>query len=370
MKEALSYLEISRGNLLHNVSIFKETLIKDRKISAVVKANAYGHGLKEVAQILEDTVDYFQVDDIEELRELRSVSHKPCLVLGYVLTQDLEELVQLDGVLGVFDLTQMEKLNEIGQRQNKVVSVHVEIDAFLGRLGIMHSEAQLFLDQAKKLNNVSIDAIYSHFSDIEDSENLEHAELQYKTLHDIAQKNELQYHIAATSGILADEQTHWNGSIVRLGIGMYGIWPSERLQRQWQKRMSLKPVLTWKTHVAQVKTLPPGYPVGYGKSYVTKQETVAAVIPQGYSDGYDRLFSNNGEVLIKGIRCPIIGRIAMNMFVVDASKVGEISQEEEVVLLGGEGQEAITPEELANRIGTINYEIVARISALLERRVY
>ena len=369
MHNPLSWVEISQENLVHNLFAFRETLVKNRKISAVVKANAYGHGLKEVVQVLDNEVDYFQVDDIEELRIVRTVSTKPCLILGYVLLEDLEEMIQLDGILGISDIEQIKKIQEIAERQKKAAIVHVEIDALLGRLGIVHSESQVFLDEAKKFSHVKIEAIYSHFSDIEDSENLEHAELQYKTLYDIAQKNGLQYHIAATSGVLADELNHWNGSIIRLGIGLYGLWPSERLKKQWQDIITLKPVLTWKTHIAQVKTLPAGYPIGYGRTYITSTQTKIAVIPQGYSDGYDRLLSNNGEVLVKSVRCPVIGRVAMNMFVIDVSNVGTLSLEEEVVLLGTQGTETITPEEIAEKIKTINYEVVARISPLLGRKI-
>ncbi len=332
-----------------------------------MKANAYGHGLEEVITILEGKVDYFQVDDIEELRTLRRVSDMPCLVLGYILLEQLEEAVSLNGIVGVFEFPQLEKLNEIGTQQHKIVTVHLEIDALLGRLGILPGEVKQLLEKVKKFPHINIEALYGHFSDIEDSQNLEHAERQYEIVNGIAEKTGLPYHIAATSGMLADNINHWQGSIVRLGIGLYGIWPSERLQKQWQGTFELKPVLAWKSHIAQVKTLPKDYPVGYGRSYVTAAETKIAIIPQGYSDGYDRLFSNNGTVLVQGMRCPVIGRIAMNMFVIDVTAIKEVVSEEEVVLIGKQGDEVVNAEELAGKVGTINYEILARISPLLKR---
>lgn len=154
-----------------------------------------------------------------------------------------------------------------------------------------------------------------------------------------------------------------------IGIGMYGLWPSEDLRVQHKDRIELKPVMRWVSHIAQIKTLPTGYTIGYGLTYTTDRPTKIAVIPQGYSDGYDRGLSNRGEVLIHGQRCQILGRVAMNMFVVDVSHLDTVSVEDEVVLLGSQGNDSITAEELAERIDTINYEIVARISPFLNRVV-
>jgi alanine racemase len=368
MSTELSFIELSRQNLLNNLAAFRSQL-GHKKIVAVVKANAYGHGLREIVSMLGDQVEYFQVDDIEELRILRTVSDKPCLVLGYVSFAELEELVRLNGTLGVFEYQQLQKLNAIGMRQGKVVEVHVEIDAFLGRLGVLTTEAQSFIDKAKELPNIAIAAVYAHFSDIEDTENLDHAHLQYQSLLAIAQQNNMLYHISATSGILtnvSDEQ--WGGAMVRLGIGLYGHWPSEYLQKKWQSIMPLRPVLTWKTHIAQVKQLPANYPIGYGRSFITSKPTTIAIIPQGYSDGYDRHLSNTGSVLVRGLRCPVVGRIAMNMFAVDVSAVSGVQQEDIVTLIGQDGDETISAEQLA-KDATIQYEIIARISPLLQRIV-
>ncbi len=366
MKESLSYLEISKENLLHNISMFKD-LVGDKKLVAVVKANAYGHGMKEVVGILDNHVDYFQVDDIEELRELRTITNMPTLVLGYIQKNDLEELVKLNGIATIFDIDRLETLNEIGKNYNQKVIVHVEVDALLGRLGLLDNELEEFLSKAKQFEHIAIEALYGHFSDIEDSENLVQAHKQYEIIKGLSEKCNLPFHLAATSGVLSQPKDNWGAYLLRLGIGMYGLWPSERLQEEWQDKIKLLPVLQWKTKIAQIKTLPAGYPIGYGCSYVTTKQTIVAIIPQGYSDGYDRKLSNNSFVLIGGKRCAVLGRIAMNMFAVDVSDVLEVSFEQEAVLLGKQGIEEITAEELAERIGTINYEVVARISPLLKR---
>ena len=167
---------------------------------------------------------------------------------------------------------------------------------------------------------------------------------------------------------MAYEHAGGTSDLVRPGIGLYGMWPSDDLKERLGKEgLVLKPVLRWVTHIAQVKTLPAGHPVGYGLTFVTSKPTKIAVIPQGYSDGYDRGLSNKGEVLIGGTRCPVLGRVAMNMFVADVSHLESVNREDEVVLLGAQRGERITAEEIAGRLDTINYEITTRISPLLPR---
>ena len=178
----------------------------------------------------------------------------------------------------------------------------------------------------------------------------------------------LERHISASSGAMVYEKNGGKSSLIRPGIMLYGMWPSEDLGKRFKKHgLKLKPVLRWVTHVVQVKTLPKNHPIGYGLTYITKKPTKVAIIPQGYSDGYDRGLSNKGEVLIQGQRCQVLGRVAMNMFVVDVTHLRNIKNEDGVVLLGRQGKEEITTEELAKHLGTINYEITTRILTLLPR---
>ncbi len=372
MSKPLSYISISKNNLLNNLSIFRK-LAGQNKIAAVVKANAYGHGLKEIVSIIDKKVDYFQVDDIDELREIRKYTKLPVFVFGFVQQSDLEELVKLDGTPGVYDLDIIKTLNLIGKKEDQILKIHLKIDAYLGRQGILVEELDSFLKKMKDIRNVHLESVYSHFSNIEDTEDLSHARKQFDNLieaKNIAEKileRPVGIHISATSGILSDPKNNWGSSILRLGIGLYGLWPSPELQKKWQKKINLKPVLSWKSTVAQIKFLPKNYPVGYGLTFVTKKPTKICVIPQGYSDGYPRALSNMGYVLIKGQKCPIIGRVAMNMFCVDASKVPGIKSGNEVVMIGNQNSQSISAEDLAQKTATINYEIVARISPLLER---
>ena len=373
MTPPLSYIEILRANLIHNLKSFKKILPKDTKLVAVVKANAYGHGLREVISIAEKYIDYFQVDDIDELKQLRLYSKRPTLVFGYVEKASLEEAVVLGAILGVYNKETLLKLNAIGKKYNKKIRIHLKIDTLLGRQGVLLDEVKEYGNFIKKLPYITLDAVYSHFSNIEDTQNLSHANKQHKQLleaKELLQKldfSNLSHHISATSGLLADPVKNWGSSFLRLGIGLYGEWPSEHLKNKYSHKLKIKPVLRWISHLAQVKTIPKGYPVGYGLTFVSKKSMTIGVVPQGYSDGYDRGFSNTGMVLVQGKRCPVVGRVAMNMFVIDLTLVKKPQLEDEVVLLGSQGKGEITADFCAKQIKTINYEITTRISPLLPR---
>jgi len=332
------------------------------KIAAVVKGNAYGHGLAEVVSVLEPVVDYWQIDDIEELRALRALSNKPALLLGYVRREDVAEAVRLGAELSIYDT---ERLVELAGAR-----VHLKIDALLGRQGILPAQVDCYLDELAQ-HQVELVGVYGHYANIEDTTDLVHAQAQREVFERAFGKVQVRYpgvkrHLSATSGLMTMEPSE--NDILRLGIGLYGLYPSVPLARS-HGHLQLRPVMRWVSHLAQVKELPERHPVGYGLTYFTPRAMPIGIVPQGYADGYDRGLSNSGEVLVGGKRCPVIGRVAMNMFAVDLSAVPAAKAEDEVVLLGDQGAERITAEEIAARIGTINYEIPTRVSALLPRRV-
>ncbi|MFA6524042.1 MAG: alanine racemase [Candidatus Paceibacterota bacterium] len=380
MNLPLSYIEISKKNLIHNIKELKSLTKKPArrggggtKIVSMIKANAYGHGQNEIAKILEPHTDYFGVNSVNELEILRKVTKKKTFVLGYVCESNLEKALKLGCVLSVFSLDHFRKINKIVQKLKKIQEINISIDAYLGREGFLNDELSKFFKELKKSKYIKVVGIYAHFANIEDTLNFSHANKQIKKYEEAVKVASLfgfcslETHISATSGLLAYEINKGIHPVIRLGIGLYGLWPSENLRVLYKNKIELKPVLSWKTKIAQIKTLPAGSTIGYGLTYKTKKETKIAVIPQGYSDGLDRGLSNKGEVLIGGTRCKILGRIAMNMFVVDVSHLLNVKVEDEVVIIGRQKDEQITVEELANQTGTINYEIVARLSALLPR---
>ncbi len=371
---ALSFIELSQKNLEHNLLAFRSLAKEGTRFAFAIKGNAYGHGQNEIAQMAEKHVDYFLVNSIEELRLLRSVSKKETFVVGYILPELLPEAINLGCILGIFSAVQFSEVEKAAASAEVVQEVHIACDALLGREGFQEGELSLVFTMAKECPHVKITGMYGHFANIEDTTDFSHAQKQidaYERMQKIAGVagySELETHLSATSGLLSYEKDTGKNPIIRLGVGAYGMWPSETLQRQYGKKgFELLPVLSWKTHVAQVKVLQSGLTVGYGLSYKTQRETRTALIPQGYADGFPRSLSNCGMVLIGGRRCPVIGRVSMNMFVVDATNVPEVKEGDEVVIIGGQGDKNITAQEVAERSNTINYEATTRISPLLPR---
>ncbi len=370
----LSYIELNKRNLIHNVKTLRAVAKKGTSFAFAIKGNAYGHGQNEIAKIIEPYSDYFIVNSVEELALLRKVSKKKTLVLGYVAPSDLPYAISLESVLAVFSLTTLRNINRCALQKNKIQEVHIACDALLGREGFLISDLPEVFKEALKLTHIRITGMYAHFANIEDTSNFSHARKQikeYESMLAIARNFgyiKLLTHISATSSLLVYEKKLGIHPLVRIGIGMYGLWPSATLEKKYFKEgITLKPVLSWKTHIALVKVVPKGYVIGYGCTYVTKKITKIALIPQGYADGIDRGLSNIGEVLINGVRCRLLGRISMNMCVADVTELSKAKEGDEVVILGEQNKEEIRAEAIAQKIGTINYEIVTRISSLLPR---
>jgi alanine racemase len=389
---SLSYIEINKKNIVHNFKQFRNYVNPKTKIISVVKANAYGHGLAQVVQILDQYTDYFAVDDIEELDILRKYSTKPTLVMGYVQKKQLEEVILLNGIPVIYDIERARILNEIGDRQNRKIKIHIKFDAELGRQGLLLNQVKQFVIELKTLPKIQPEAMYAHFANIEDLQDpaqlsfLEHTHAQkqidlHKEAIKILKKNgykDIKTHISSTAGTIVYEKNEHHNDFVRIGIGLYGMWPSEPVRQQFEsKGIDLRPVLKWVTHVAQVKEVEPNFPIAYGLTHITKNKTKIAIIPQGYSDGWSRGLSNRGEVLIRGERCKVLGRIMMNMFVVDVTHLPKIASEDTVILLGDQDTQRITAEEIASkltfegdsgsRLSSINYEITTNISQNLQR---
>jgi len=381
----LSYIEISKANLIYNIKQFRGFIKRPAlnpshndvgggiQISAVVKGNAYGHGDVEVVKIIAPYVDYFQIDSVEELERVRKVTKKPILVLGYLNNIGIRRAIKLKTIITSFDLAHLLLINQISSELKTKTKVHIAIDSYLGREGIMPNQVDNFIIEIKKMKNIEINGVYSHFANIEDTMNFTHANRQIEIYHKCVESfkkngfDKIKTHISSTSGILVYENKDSLHNIVRLGVGLYGMWPSEHLKYLNKNKIILKPILRWVTHIAQVKIISENHPIGYGLTYITKKKTKIAVVPQGYADGYPRSLSNKGEVLIKGKKAKILGRVSMNMFVVDVSHIKDVSIEDEVVILGNQGRAEITAEELAEKTDTINYEVTSRISPLLPR---
>lgn len=379
----LSFIAISKDNLIYNIKQFRNFAKKGTEFAVAIKGNAYGHGQNEVAKIAEPYVDYFQVNSFEELKLLRQASKKKTFVFGYIEKGNLKEALRLKCMLSVFSIDQLKEVNRLARQIKIKQEIHIPVDAHLGREGFLLEELPKLLKEIKKSKNVKLAGLYAHFANIEDTKDFSHAEKQinqYKLAIKLTDKfcakylpdyrDGIQTHISATSGLLVYEKGNGIHPLVRLGIGVYGMWPSRYLKLIYKNfKINLKPIITWKTKIAKVKTLPKGATIGYGLTYTTKKIMKVAIISQGYADGLDRGFSNNGFVLVHGKRCRILGRVHMNMSAIDVTHLPNINNEDEVVILGKQGKGEITAEEMGGRIDTINYEITTRISPLLPRIV-
>ena len=369
-----SWVEVSKSALLHNVQVFRKSIGKNVKLAAVVKANAYGHDLAKIIPILKNKVDVFAVDNIDEALIVRSIdSSTPVLILGYTTLANIQIPIENDISFVVSNLETLRKI--VSLKLKKPAKVHLKIETGLNRQGVKRKDISEFLRFIKiHKNQIILEGIYTHFANIEDTLDPSFAMEQLSEFKKALKIVKLEgfdpplIHAAASAGTLLYPDTHF--SMVRVGFGIYGWWMSieTRVSILAQKRnIILKPVLTWKSLIAQIKQIEVGESVGYGQTWFAARKTKVAVIPVGYSDGYDRKLSNIGRVIINGHYANVIGRVAMNMIMIDVTDIPGVRLEDEVALLGNKDGLKVSADEWAKKIGTINYEVVSRINPLLPR---
>jgi alanine racemase len=375
---ARTWVEISAPALHHNVRELTRTLDPGVRFCAIVKANAYGHGLKEMVTLLREfDVQLFGVDSVDEALLVRSLAPDATIfVMGATIPERLEDVIRARVIQTVGDAAQLKAIAAVARGIGIPALITIEAETGLHRLGAEGRELTAILDELKfTCGHVFVVSVASHLSSAEDASLKQLTKGQYdrfwQAVSDIEKKGHQpeHLHIACSAAGIMHELRH--GTLVRFGIAMYGLWPSTDVRRAGtlgKRHADLKPVLSWKTSIAQVKDVRPGDAIGYGPTVIVNRLTRVAVLPVGYYDGFDRGFSNNGSVIIHGTRCPILGRICMNMMMVDVSTVpGTLSAQTPVTLLGRDGVQTASAEELAEKLATINYELVTRINPLLPR---
>jgi alanine racemase len=361
----LSFIEIDSRRLRENVRFFRGLLGTETKLMAVVKANAYGHGARLVAPALAAEVDWFAVDSLEEAEELSRLGiDQPILILGHTEPAAAERVVEGGFRQVLFRRDVAEALSKAARARKKTARVHLKIETGLNRLGVEPGDVGRLVEG---LPGIAVEGVYTHFADVEDPGSRLY-QRQVEKLREAlsAFEGPLFLHAFPTAGALLHPGESL--TIARVGIGLYGIWPSPATRDAAASGGALLPVLSWKSRLAQVKTVPAGGSVGYDVTYRAPSERRIGVVPVGYADGFDRRLSNRGRVLVRGKSAPVVGRVAMNMFMADLTGTGA-REGDEVVLIGQQGEDAITAEEIADSIGTIAYEVLARLSPLLPRRL-
>ncbi len=361
---------IDLGALRHNFFEIKRLAGPHTQILAVVKSEAYGHGMIPVARTLESSgVDYLGVFEVQEGLDLRKGGCKvPILIMMGIQLDEVSDIVKHELTPALFQLDVAEKLSRISVEQGKVTPVHVKVDTGMTRLGVCCEDLENFLKHLLPLKGIQLQAIFSHLA-VADQPGDPFTDKQIRRFREsVGECRRLGLfrggvHIANSGALLANKGLDLG--MARPGILLYGSPPAQG----WPAAASFEPVMTFKSRVIHITTVPPGASVSYGRTYITQKKCAIATIPVGYDDGYSRLLSNNGEVLIRGQRMPVVGRVCMNLTMVDVTGVEGVAVGDEVVLLGGQGKEQITAEEIATRIGTINYEVYCSIGKS-NRRIY
>ncbi len=362
------WADISTSALRHNWRAIKKRLNPAVAILAVVKANAYGHGFDTCARIaVEQHAAMLGVASLDEgLAVRRAGVQHPTLILGGLYPfSGFPLLLQNRLTPTIASLQAAEALNRFARARARRLPVHLKIDTGFGRIGPMAGSAAEFVRTVARMPGLSIEGLYTHFSSADID--VAYTRGQHAVFQEVVRTVALSgvrpkwIHEANSAAILRFPETH--ATMVRPGLAFYGIGPYPGAA----EKAGLKPVLTWKSRVVYLKTVPAGFPVSYAKTWVSKRPTRIATLAVGYGDGYPRLLSNHGEVLLNGKRAPVIGRVTMDMIMVDATRVPDIQVGDEAVLIGTQGSQTVSADELAERSQTIPYEILCRVGARVPR---
>jgi alanine racemase len=377
----ITWAEISLDAYAHNIKELRRVTRPPARLMAVVKANGYGHGAVEVArEALQNGAQYLGVARINEAIPLREAGlEAPILIFGYSPPDLAPMLIEYELTQSVYSLSTASALSEKAARQGKKIKVHLKVDSGMGRLGFLLEATNgtpddiaaqnpvRAIEAITRLPGLTVEGIFTHFATA-DSADKSYADLQldrFKDLINRLQKEGLEPPVrhAANSGALIDmPDSHLD--MVRPGIATYGLHPSDEVNKSM---VDLKPVMTLKSRIIHLKRVAPGFNISYGITFQTKNHTTIATVPVGYADGFNRLLSSRGHMLVHGQRVPIVGRVCMDLTMLDVGGISGVALEDEVVVFGEQANEAITADEIATSIGTINYEVVSTITARVPR---
>ncbi len=364
-----TWVEINLDALECNFDAVRDALPENIKILAVVKANAYGHGAIGVAKFLEEKADYLAVAAPDEALELRKNGvNCPILILGHIPYGEYDNIVKYNITPTISDFYEAELLSEAAVKANTTAVFHIAVDTGMNRIGFaLNSESVNVIKDINALPNIKIEGVFSHFAaaDISDKtytrKQIEKFDGFVKMLSETGVEVPIKH--LYNSAAIADLEKKYD--MVRQGIILYGLKPSDEVE--FNNINAPKPVMSMKTRVVQVKTLSAGESISYGCTYTTEKETIVATLCAGYADGVTRVLSNNGEVLIRGKRAKILGRVCMDQFMVDVTDIPDVQAGDTATIFGTDGEETISVDEIAKKANTINYEIICNINSRVTR---
>ncbi|MCY6371282.1 alanine racemase [Clostridium ganghwense] len=364
------WAEINLDNLEFNMQQIRK-ISKSEEIIGVVKADAYGHGALDIAPVLlENGATRLAVAVVTEGIELRRGGIQcPIIVLGFTDPNFIPDLLKYDIEQTVFSYEYAKELSETAQKKHKIAKIHIAVDTGMGRIGFFpNQESAEEVYKISQLPNISIEGVFSHFSTA-DEENKEYTYYQLENFNKfygyLEQKgiNIKKRHIANSAAIIDLPETHFEA--VRPGIILYGYYPSKEIDKS---KLELRPVMKLKTKIAHIKNIPSGHYISYGRKFKSSKESIIATLPIGYADGYTRALFNKGKVIIKGQHAPVVGSICMDQCMIDITNISsEIKVGDEVVLMGKTDEVKFDADDIAEILGTINYEVICAISKRVPR---
>ncbi|MBR4764549.1 MAG: alanine racemase [Lachnospiraceae bacterium] len=364
--------DISLDAILANMESMKRNLKEGVQIAAVLKTNAYGHGAVEIAKVLEplDYVWGYAVAAFEEAVELREAGlRKPILLLGYVFPYCYQELAKMNIRPAVFREDMLEQLSAAAKAAGKKIKIHIAVDTGMSRIGIFPDETGLdFVKKALETEGLQVEGMFTHFARADEADrSFTEEQLEKFVWLTEAVKERLGYeipirHCSNSAGII--EYPHANMTMVRAGITLYGLWPSDEVRKDI---VPLEPVMSLRSHIIYIKEISAGTPVSYGGTWAPDHTVRLATVPVGYGDGWPRSLSNKGYVLIRGQKAPIRGRVCMDQFMVEVTDIPDAAEGDEVTLIGGDGDAYISMEEVGDLSGRFNYELACDINPRVPR---
>lgn len=365
------WAEIDLNALRENLAWLRHRVGPDVKIITVVKADAYGHGLKQIAALLmQSGTDVFGVANLGEARNIRSVGPGwPILMLGACLPEEVELAVRDEVMPTVSTLSEAKSFSAAATRLRRQVLVHVKVDTGMGRLGVSAAEAPELIREVSRLPGVRVHGVFTHYASVEDSAPFSALQReQFRRVIDALPREirgQVLVHVNNSGALLLEPKSSYNA--VRPGLLVYGVLPPGTRRIASLLKSKLRPALSWKTRVSLVKEVAQDTALSYGGSFVTRRRMRIATVTAGYGDGYFRAGSNRARVLIGGRRCPVVGRITMDQMLVDVSRVPGVQAGDEVVLIGRQGDEEITAGELGGWCGTVAWEVFTNITYRVPR---
>jgi alanine racemase len=355
------WAEIDRSALRHNAKVVRDR-IGSAELLAVVKANAYGHGMVGVAQVLADDAHLFGVANLEEAMTLRAALPHPIIILGAAVPQERSTIAERGFIPSVSTLEEAQDFDRLARGQP--VAINFKVDTGMGRMGVVESEAVAVFKKVAALPKIKIHSVSTHMPVSNEDADYTRDELsRFRKIVDQFRAEvpgNYKAHVLQSAGLLAFADPTFD--VVRGGIMLYGISPLPEFQKL------LKPVMTWKTRIALIRDMPKGSSISYGRTFITPRQMRVATLSAGYADGYPRHLSNRGAaVLVRGKRCALLGRVTMDLIMIDVSGIEDVDPGEEVVLMGRQGDEEISCAELAERAETITWEIITRVGSRVPR---